>query len=300
MGDSIAPPDNTGQPSNLMATVDPSTDGSRLRPVDVTVSLRGYLEAVWRRRDFAFAMPAETLRSQHQTTFLGNVWHLGNPLMTVGIYLIVFGGLLGVSRDIENYLLWLTVGVFAYGLTSSTVLGGARAISSNVGLVRAIRFPRALLPISAMISELLTFGFELLAIAGVAVLTGQGLSRRLVFLPAVLLVHTMLNLGGAFIAARLNDAVRDTQQLIPFLFRLMRYLSGVMYPIDKYLDSGHSWLHSMVVWNPIVALLDMYRWVFLGTSVDPGAVIRTVVVSVLVLVFGFRFFVAAEHRYGRP
>lgn len=280
-----------------MNTFDPAAG---LRPIDVTLSGRDYLQALWQRRDFAIAMPAETIRARHQNTFLGNVWHLGNPLLTVGVYLVVFGGLLGVNRDIDNYLLWLTVGVFTYRLTSAAVLGGATSIGANQGLMRALRFPRALLPISVVIGELLTFGFELSALAAVAVMTGQGLSRRILVLPLILVVHTMLNLGGAFIAARLNDSFRDMQQIIPFVFRLLQFVSGVMYPIDRYANSDHAWVHRFVVWNPIVHLLEMYRWVFLGTPIDLGTTALTVAISAGLLIVGFRFFVAAEHRYGRP
>lgn len=272
-----------------------------LRPVDVSLSTRHYLEAIWTRRDFALAMPMETIRSKHQNTVLGNVWHLGNPLLTVAVYLLVFGALLGVDRGIDNYLLWLTIGVFAYRLTSGSVLGGAASISSNMGLMRALRFPRALLPISVVIGELLTFGFEISAVAVVAIGTGQGLSLRLaVALPFVLGLHSMLNLGGAFVAARLSDSFRDMQQIIPFLFRLLQFLSGVMYPVERYLDTSHAWLHTLIVWNPMVGLLELYRWAFMGTPFHTGLVARCVLVSVAGLVFGFRYFVAAEHRYGRP
>jgi teichoic acid transport system permease protein len=245
-------------------------------------------------------MPAETIRSKHQNTFLGNIWHLGNPLLTVAVYLVVFGGLLGANRGIDNYLLWLTVGVFAYRLTSASVLGGATAISSNQGLMRAIRFPRALLPISVVIGETFTFGFELGAMGVVALATGEGVSRRWLVLPVIVIGHSMLNLGGAFVAARLNDSFRDMQQIIPFLFRLLQFLSGVMYPIDRFADGGPGWLRRLVVWNPIVRILDLYRWAFMGTPIDVANTVTALLISAALLVFGFRFFVAAEHRYGRP
>ncbi len=271
-----------------------------LSPVDVTVSTRAYLRAMWSRRDFAVAMPAETVRAKHQNTFLGNVWHLGNPLLTVGVYLLVFGVVLGVDRGVDNYLLWLTVGVFGYRLTTGCVLGGATSISSNMGLIRAIRFPRALLPLSVIIGELMTFVFELGAVAVVALATGEGVSRRWLALPAVVVVHTMFNLGGAFIAARLNDSYRDMQQIIPFIFRLGQFVSGVMYPVSRFAETNNVWLSRLIVWNPVVHLLELYRWVFLGTHVDVAQMARTAVVCAVTLVFGFRFFVAAEHRYGRP
>jgi teichoic acid transport system permease protein len=270
-----------------------------LRPIDVTLSTRAYLEAMWVRRDFVVAMPAEVVRTKHQNTLLGNVWHLGNPMLTIGVYFLVFGSILQVDRGVNNYLLWLTVGVFAYRLTSGSVLGGATSIPSNAGLMRAIRFPRALVPLSVVIGELLTFGFELAAVGTVAVLTGEGVSQRWLVLPVIVLVHSMLNLGGAFIAARLTDSFRDMQQIIPFVFRLLQFVSGVMYPIERFTDSSHIWLKRLVEWNPIVRIIELYRWAFLGTPVNAIAALQSLLLCSAVLVIGFRYFIAAEHRYGR-
>jgi len=256
---------------------------------------------MWDRRSFATAMPMEEVRAAHQDTFLGNVWHLINPLLSVAVYYLVFGVFLGADRGIDNYLLWLTIGVFTYGLTQRSVLAGATSISSNLGLMRAMRFPRGLLPISAVIGRLLTFGFELVALTGVAVLTGAGVSRRLLVLPLVLALHTALNLGGAFIAARLNDSYRDIQQVIPFFFQLLRYLSGVMFSVDSFLDNqgANPVVARIIGLNPLVQIINLYRWIYLGVPVDLFRLTESIVVSLLLLVVGFRFFRAHELRYGR-
>ena len=280
-----------------MSQVDPA---SGLRPIDVEMSARTYLEALWSRRDFMVAMPAETLRSRHQNTLLGNLWHLANPMLTVGVYALIFGVILGVNRGVDNYLLWLTVGVFAYQLVSGSIMDGASSISSNEGLVRAVRFPRALLPMASVIGQLATFSFQVVAVAAVAVLTGAGLTSRLLVLPLILVVQTMLGLGGAFVAARLNDSFRDVQRLIPFLFRLLQFASGVMFPLSRFEETNSVWAHRIVAWNPVVQILEMHRWVFLGTPISVREVVQCTVVCALTLVLGFRFFVAAEHRYGRP
>src|SRR4051794_41633506 len=123
---------------------------------------------MWDRRDFVVAMPMEEVRAAHRDTLLGNLWHLGNPLLSTVVYYLVFGVMLGVDRGVDNYILWLMIGVFGFGLTQRSVLGGATSISSNRGLMRAIRFPRALLPVSVVISRVLTFGFELAVLGTVA------------------------------------------------------------------------------------------------------------------------------------
>jgi teichoic acid transport system permease protein len=277
---------------------DPAAD---LRRLDTQLPTGRYLADMWARRDFVLAMPLEQLRVSHQDTLLGNLWHLGNPLLTTAVYYFVFGVLLGADRGVDNFILWLTVGVFAFGLTRGTVTGGSTSITSNLGLLRAIRFPRALLPISVVISRLMTFGFQLAVIGLVALATGEGLSRRWLVLPLVLLVHTALNLGGAFIAARLNDSFRDVQELIPFIFRLLIFMSGVMFPLEGRLVGADvpPLLLQIVRLNPIVPILNMYRWVFLGDPVALDDMAYAIVASGGLLAFGFWFFRAAELRYGR-
>lgn len=274
---------------------------AQLRPLTTDLPARQYLAEMWARRDFAIAHPVEEVRSLHQNTLLGNVWHLANPMLSVAVYYLVFGVMLNVSRGMDNYVLWLMIGVFTFGLTNRCVLGGATAISNNQGLMRAIRFPRALLPVSVIVSKLLTFAFELGVLAVVAVFTGEGVSSRWLVLPLILVVHSGLNLGGAFIAARLNDSFRDIQQIIPFLFRLLMYMSGVMIPLDRYLteDRAGGLITTIVGLNPLVAVLDLYRWAFMGTPITFEEVWKLVVTAAAILTFGFWFFRKAESKYGR-
>ncbi len=283
-----------------MDTADAAGSDSNLTAVNAQLSTRAYMADMWHRRDFAVAVPLEELRSAHKTTLLGNLWHLGNPLLTIAVFYFVFGVLLKSNRGIDHYLLWLTIGVFTFRLTSSSVLGGATSISANKGLIRAIKFPRALLPISVVISHVLTFGIELSLLAVFTMASGVGLSRRLLALPVILVIHTALNIGGGFVAARLNEAFRDVQQIIPFLFRLLQYLSGVMFPIQSLLGDGvPGWAKQAISLNPVLRLIDLYRWAFLGTEVDVGATVKTAAISLALLWFGFRYFRAAEWRYGR-
>lgn len=280
--------------------MDTAQADENLTSVNAQLPTREYMSEMWNRRDFAIAVPLEQLRSEHKTTLLGNLWHLGNPLLVVAVYYFVFGVLLKSNRGIDNFLLWLTIGVFTFRLTQSSVLGGAASITTNKGLIRAIKFPRALLPISVVISRMITFGIELSLLTAFTVLSGVGLSRRLLFLPLILVLHTAFNTGGAFIAARLNEAFRDVQQIIPFLFRLLQYLSGVMFPIQRYLGDEITGLaKSVLSLNPLLRIIDLYRWAFLGTDFDVGGTVKTILISAGVLWFGFRYFRAAEWRYGR-
>jgi teichoic acid transport system permease protein len=271
-----------------------------LHSVHQQLSTRDYLHAMWDRRDFTIEVPLEELRAAHRTTLLGNLWHLANPLLTIAVYYLVFGTLLSASRP-DDFLVWLTIGVFAFRTSQSTVSAGASSVSNNAGLIRSIRFPRALLPISAWISDLTTFAINLGVIAVVVLLSGAGFSRRWLAVPVIVVIHSAINLGAAFIAARLNESFRDIQEIIPFVFRLLQYASGVMIPIERLIpsDGSTSWMSVLVSWNPILRILELYRWAFLGTPATPGHFAQAALAGVVLLWFGFRYFRAAEWRYGR-
>ncbi len=279
---------------------DEHDDTAGLRSLESWGTTRDYLQAIWNRRDFVTALPLEQMRTSHLDTFLGNIWHLINPLLTAGVYYLIFGVFFQANRTIPNYTLWLVIGVFTYGLTQSSVLGGARSISDSQGLMRSFRFPRAIVPMASVISNLISFGFQFIVVVIVALLSGVGVSTRWLALPLILAMHTALNLGGAFVAARLNDAFADVQQLIPFVFRLLQYSSGVMFSVDRILASSNAWLRGFVIYNPLVSILDLYRWAIMGSTVDLRRAVIAMVTSVALLIFGFRFFRVAEHRYGKP
>ncbi len=264
--------------------------------------LGAYLRTMWERRRLATALPMEELRSTHKNTVLGNVWHLGNPILSVAVYYFVFDTLIDASRGVDNFILWLTIGIFTYSLNTSTVTGGAKAIDQNRSLMRGLRFPRALIPVSVVVSALLTFAFELTILVIVALVTGERPSWRWLVIPAIVVGHTCFNLGGAFIAARLNDSFRDIQQILPVIFQLLRYVSGVIFPLELFLnraDGVPGVVRFLIEANPIRTILECYRWVFMGEAQTTAAyLLSTGAISVGLVVGGFIFFRRGEQRYG--
>lgn len=270
-----------------------------LRPVAAQEPLFTYLRQMWERRDFATALPMEEVRARHQDTLLGNLWHITNPLLTVGVYYLIFGVILNASRGVDNYLLWLTVGVFSYNLTSKTVLSGAQAITANEGLIRAVQFPRALLPVSVTFSHIITFWFELLMLAALSIVMGLYPNPRWLAIPLFVVIQSGFNLGAAMIVARLNDGFRDVAQIVPFLFRLGVYASGVMFPLDAITSKLHGLPLLLMEINPFASYLALYRWSFLGLPLSGRQFGIAVTWSLVTLIWGFRFFRRAELRFGR-
>ena len=285
-----------------MSAETPEFADQHLRSSNIAESVPTYIRHAWNRRHFAYAMPTETFRSRHQNTVLGNLWNLLSPLLTAAVYYLIFGVILNASRGIENYILWLVVGLFAFRLTQASVMQGATSVTARQGLVRSLKFPRVLLPVATTVGELLTFAFELVILLLIAVVTGEGISWKIIVLPAVIIVHTAFNFGCALIAARLNDSFRDVEQFLPFLFQILRYLSGVMVPVALFADRGPRLIYNILSWNPLVQILEMYRWVLLddGSGLTTFDIAHAVVVSIVLVGVGLKFFINAEHRYGRP
>ena len=271
-------------------------DARRLVDLTAAPSAGAYLREVWRRREFAFVVPAQDLRAQNMDTTLGQLWHLLNPALLVGVYFFIFGVLLDTRRGVDNFLGFLIVGVVLFHLTQRVVQDAAVCIVRNLGLIRSIQFPRILLPLATVNGQTLAF-LPALAVALLAVLaTGERPSLRWLLLLAVLAAGYVFNLGAALVVARVGASVRDLQRLLPHLLRLLFYGSGVIFSVEAFVTS-EAWRRAFAV-NPVYDFITCARWCLLGTGVDPPVVIGLVVWCAVLPVVGLFVFRRGERRFG--
>ena len=269
-----------------------------LRDAHESARLGPYLRDLWSRRSYIWYVSTNELRSRQVTNVLGNLWHLLNPALGIGVYFVIFGLLLDVGdRSSDNFFLFLTVGLFVFQFTQKATTDGAKSIVNNLGLLRAIKFPRAMLPVTSTVTETIAFWPSLLVIYFVAVLT-EGVRWQWVVLPAIILVQALFNTGSAMIAARMTTHFRDTTQILPFFFRLLLYASGVIFNVDSYADGNKvvEWLFTL---NPMYCFITIARWTVMDTPVRPEYVVSMFVWTILIVVLGFLWFRAAEERYAR-
>lgn len=260
-------------------------------------NVRTYASEIWDRRGYVWYVALSTLRQRQVGTVFGNVWHLLNPALAIGVYYIIFGKLLGTNRGVENFLLFLSVGLFVFQFTQRAVTQGAQSIVVNRGLVRAIRFPRALLPMSATLTEAMATIPTFAVIYAVAVLAGEPIRWTWILLPLIGVWQMVFNLGAAMIAARVTTHFRDTQQFLPFMFRLLLYASGVIFSVEEFVtDRG---LELLFVFNPLYGFISVARWAIMGSSLSPDVVVATAVWTVVTCVGGFFWFKGAEGEYHR-
>lgn len=271
-----------------------------LRRLGGTPSLRAYLTSIWSRRYFAWSVARGEIRTQHLDTALGNLWHLINPLLLIGVYYLVFGVILETSRGVTNFLAFLGIGIFTFNYTQKAVLSGGRTLASNVGLIRSLQFPRALLPMSSVLRETMAFSSAAVVMIAVVLITGEPITWRwLLVLPAFALT-AVFALGFAFIAARLADKFRDLLNVLPFLFRIAFYLSGVLYSVEAFLDDPV--ILRIMLANPFYVYVSLPRE-YLMASLDQEAIgwmwFSGTAWAVGGLLVGLLVFRGGEHEYGR-
>ncbi len=276
-------------------------------------SLPAYVRTLWQRRQFAYANAAGEMRSQHMDTVLGSLWHLLNPILLIAVYYLVFGVLLGINRGIPNFIGFLAIGVFTYHWSQKTIQSAARTIIASEGLIRSLQFPRALLPISSVMREALAFVPAVIVMVIVVVVTeltvdpdvNPGLEVTWLWLLVIpsLLLQLTFNLGGALLVARVSNAFRDTVNILPFVFRLAFYGSGVIFALEDRLDAiGHLDLLPWFLLNPFYVFVSLPReYLLSGTDhqLVPWMWVSAVVWTIAMLVGGLLIFRAGEREYGR-
>ncbi|SCE37399.1 teichoic acid transport system permease protein [Streptomyces sp. SolWspMP-5a-2] len=268
-------------------------------------SLVEYVRQLWDRRHFILAFSRAKLTAQYSQAKLGQLWQVATPLLNAAVYFFIFGLILkadrGMSRDV--YIPFLVTGVFVFTFTQSSVMAGVRAISGNLGLVRALHFPRASLPISFSLQQLQQLLFSMIVLFAVAIGFGSIPDLSWLLIVPVLALQFLFNTGLALIMARAGAKTPDLAQLMPFVMRTWMYASGVMFSIPIMLEDKPGWVADILQVNPASIYMDLMRFALIeGYSADnlPDHVWALAGGWALLLAAGgFVYFWKAEERYGR-
>lgn len=237
------------------------------------------------------------LRTQEMDTVLGNVWHLLNPALQITVYYVVFGLMLGTDRGVDNFLPFLAIGIFGFSYMRKVIMGGAKSLRKNRGLIHSIAAPRAIFPMSVVLTEAAAFVFPFMVLLFVAVITGESPSLRWLMMIPIFVGQSMFALGFAFIAARITFYFRDFENILEFLFRMAFYFSGVLFYVDKFVHNPTA--RQIVDLNPFLDFISLYRWAVQGLPVSTRLVVSAIGWSVLAPVLGYLWFQRRERDYGR-
>nr|WSY50086.1 ABC transporter permease [Streptomyces sp. NBC_00886] len=267
--------------------------------------LADYVRQLWGRRHFILAFSQAKLTAQYSQAKLGQLWQVATPLLNAAVYFFIFGVILkasrGMSRDV--YIPFLVTGVFVFTFTQSSIMAGVRAISGNLGLVRALHFPRASLPISFALQQLQQLLFSMIVLFVIVVGFGSYPSLSWLLIVPILVLQFLFNTGLALIVARMGAKTPDLAQLMPFILRTWMYASGVMFSISAMMEGRSEVFVRVLQVNPAAVYMDLMRFALIdgygASNLPPHVWAIAAFWAVVLFVGGFVYFWQAEERYGR-
>ncbi len=269
-----------------------------LTKVGARESLLSYVKHAWQRRDFAYVMALYTDQANSSRNRLGRWWLVLVPTLQAAVYGLIFGILLGGSRP-ENFIPFLITGVFLFSFLQGAYSSGANSVTSNIGLVRSLSFPRILLPINALIQQVFSLLPQVALLLITLLLFQQQVTWNWLYLIPILLLMVVFGFGLATISARLTVHVQDLNKLNPFLTRVMFYVSGIFFSIETVLKD-YPVAMQIATWNPVYVYISLARGAMVeGYAMTAGMWIAGVAWAFGLLIVGTVFFWRAEERYGR-
>jgi teichoic acid transport system permease protein len=266
-------------------------------------TLPAYVRQLWGYRHFIASYANARVSSSFGKTRLGRLWQVLTPLTNAAVYYLIFGVVLSQDRGMTNFVGYLCIGVFIFIFSQSTVSAGISSITGNLGLIRALQFPRAALPIAATLIEAQHLLASMTVLMTIVLVTGEPLTLQWLLLVPILLMQTLFNSGLAMIVARLGSKLPDLKQVIPFAMRVWMYGSAVLYPVTMFEKRLDGWPLLLVESNPLLVYIELVRHALMEDvplANSPAQLWLTGLGWAVVFgIGGFIYFWRGEKEYGR-
>ena len=270
--------------------------------------LLGSLAECWRQRDLLYFLAWRDVKVRYKQTLLGAAWAVLQPLVTMIVFILIFGRMAGVTGTPGvPYPVFCLAGLLPWYLFQSALTQSSSSVVSQAALVTKVYFPRLLVPISAVGSALVDFCVSLTLLAGIMAFyapqpegAGIALSPRLLLLPFFVLLAVAAALSVGLWFAALNAKYRDFRYVVPFLVRIGLFLSPVGYGAKEFLaktslPASFRWIFSL---NPMTGVLEGFRWALFGSSeLDVESMMVSAGAVLVILIGGLLYFRRMERQF---
>ncbi|PWI43792.1 ABC transporter permease [Streptomyces sp. ICBB 8177] len=284
------------------AEVDALVARHGLAPAARRPGLGEYVRELWSRRHFITQYAHARLTALYTTARLGQIWHVLTPLLNVFVYWLIFGELLQRTDGTgDNYIAFLTVGVFVFTYTRESIATGTWSISARIDLVRAVHFPRACLPLSATLIQLQQLLLSMGVVLTVVLATGEPIRARWLLLIPAMTLQTLFNFGCSMLMARIGSRNHDIGELVPWLLRTWMYLCGVFYSVSKVVAHAPHVVKVLMDANPGAIYIELARHCLLAGygGLTPHIWPLALFWAFFTLALGLVACWQAEDKYGR-
>ncbi len=266
--------------------------------------MREHFRELWRYRDLVLNLVVRDLKARYKNSLLGVAWSWVNPLLMMVVYTIVFNVLAGRS-NLPNYPVFILCALLPWSFFTNAVSQSTNSIVDAAPLIKKVYFPREVLPIAAVMSNMVHFLISLPVFFLLALVMGNRITPWALLFPVTLLIQVMFTTGVGLITATLNVFYRDTRLIMDVLLLAWFFLTPIFYPLttvpERYVLWGVSinvraWLLRL---NPMASIISSYRdLLYWGAPTAWDFLLRTAVTSLAVLVVGYLIFLRFSPRFG--
>ena len=257
------------------------------------------LGELWRYRDLIWLFVWRDFVAFYKQTVLGPLWYLIQPILTTVVFTVIFGNIAHLSTDGLPPFLFYMAGNTVWSYFSTCLTNTSNTFTNNTAIFGKIYFPRLSIPVSVVISSLISFGIRFLmflVFLAYFILTGSTvhLTLWILALPLLLLIMAGQGLGLGIIISSLTTKYRDLQQLVAFGVTLLMYATPVIYPLSTVTGK----LQWIILANPMTAVVEIFRLGFLGTStLPPVDLLYSAAFMFVVLILGALIFNHVETTF---
>lgn len=226
------------------------------------------LKEVWRYRDLLFLFVKRDFKAQYKQTVLGPLWHLIQPIFVTAVFLLLFGRIANIPTDGIPPVLFYMSGITIWNYFESCLTATSSTFVQNASIFGKVYFPRLILPLSTVVSNLIKFAIQFSLLLCVAAWVGfkSGhfyISINWLLIPVLVAMMAGLGLGLGIIISSLTTKYRDFHLLLTFGVQLLLYTTPVAYPLSFLKDKPYA---AWIAWNPLAPIVESFRCVFLGAG----------------------------------
>ncbi len=258
------------------------------------------LNDVWRYKDLLILFVKRDFAAQYKQTVLGPLWHIIQPIFTTLIFLMLFTRIAKIPTETLPPVLFYMSSLTIWNYFSACLTNTSLTFLSNANIFGKVYFPRLVLPLSVVLSNMARFGIQMgLLMVLIIFYSFNGFQFAFglhnLLIPVILLIMAGLGLGLGIIISSLTTKYRDFGVLVTFGVQLLMYATPVAYPLS-YLEKSR--LKAIIQWNPLSSLVEGFRYAIFGTGTfDTGLFSYSIIFTVIVLFIGVIIFNKVERGF---
>jgi lipopolysaccharide transport system permease protein len=249
---------------------------------------------LWRYRDLALQIAARDVTVRYRQTALGAAWAVLQPVGFMVVFSLFFGSLAGVSSEGLPYPLFSLAALVPWTFFSTALLLGSDSLVSNSALVSQVYFPRIFMPAGVVAAGLVDLGVSLVILFIIVLAWGVVPSAAVLALPLLIAIAVATALGVSAALSAVNVRYRDVRYVVPFAIQMWLFLTPIAYS-STLIDEPWRTLYAI---NPMVGVVEGFRWATLDTAAAPVTLIAVSAVSaVVILLVGLAYFDRVERGF---